>query len=67
MATILDKYEKEKPLTARVNTVGGDPEPIGSENSFSPSLDLSKNESRLQRARGGILNTRPYSDTVTNK
>lgn len=67
MATILDKYEKEKPLNARVNTVGGDPEPIGSDNSFRPSKDLSKDEQRLRRARGGILNTKPYSDTVTNK
>lgn len=67
MATLLDKYEKEKPITARANTNGGDPEPIGSDNAFSPSLDLSKDKKRLQRARGGVLNTKPYSDTVTNR
>ena len=64
--TLLDKYETEKPLTSRVNTKGGDPEPIGFENDFSPSLNLSKNESRLQRARGGILNNTPYTDKATN-
>jgi hypothetical protein len=64
--TLLDKYETEKPVNAQANLRGGDPEPIGADNSFSPSKNLAKDEGRLRKARGGVLDTKPYTDRAIN-
>lgn len=66
MATLLELYENSKPDTAKVDLKGKDKTPIGDDNPTgeqSPSLDLSRDESRLKDARGGQLQTKPYSDT----
>lgn len=67
MSTILDLFQKNKPVSAEINEKGGDPEIIGADHPYSPSLDLSKDEIALKKARGGVLNQKPYSDTVVNK
>lgn len=66
--TILERYQSAKPDTAKANFPGKDKTPIGDDNpreEFSPTLDLSKDDSALARARGGSVNTKKYSDTVT--
>lgn len=70
MASILELYGEKGPKTAQANTKGKDSTPIGADNprgEFKPSLDLAKNETKLQKARGGVLNTKRYSDTITKK
>lgn len=65
--TILERFEQAKPDTAKANTNGKDTTPIGDDNprgEFSPSKDLSRDESRLSQARGGQLRSKPYSDTT---
>jgi pyridoxine 5'-phosphate synthase PdxJ len=62
MATILDLYEKSKPVTSKVNLVGGDKTPIEADG----GLNLSKDETKLKQARGGILNTKTYTEKATN-
>lgn len=64
--TILERFEQAKPDTAKANTNGKDTTPIGDDNprgEFSPSKDLSRDESRLKQARGGDVQTKPYSNT----
>lgn len=63
MASILDIYKKTPPKTGLVNTKGGDKTPINADG----GKDLSKDESKLTKARGGKLQEKKYSDTVTNK
>ena len=60
---ILDLYKKEKPLTGKANTTGGDPEPIGDVNKFRPSKNLSRDQKALKKARGGEVNSKLYSAT----
>lgn len=48
---LVELYEKEKPLTAKVNTKGGDKTPIEADG----GLDLSKDEKALKRGRGGEI------------
>ena len=60
---ILDLYKKEKPLTGKANTKGGDPEPIGDVNKFKPSKDLSRDQKALKKARGGEIGSKLYSST----
>ena len=67
MASIIDIYKNGVPQTGKINAKGGDPEKIGDQNAFKPSADLSKDEKALKRARGGDLNVKKYSDTITNK
>lgn len=59
-----ERLAKTPPITSKANLKGKDIEPVGYENSFKPSKDLSKDESALQKARGGVLNIKKYSDSV---
>jgi hypothetical protein len=59
MASIIDIYEKTPPKTGKIDPKGKDKTPIEADG----GLDLSKNESRLKKARGGDLNQKKYSDT----
>ena len=59
MASIIDIYEKTPPKTGKIDSKGKDKTPIEADG----GLDLSKNESRLKKARGGDLNQKKYSDT----
>lgn len=61
---ILDLFKNQPPSTGKVNFRGGDPEPIGADNAFKPSKDLSKDQKALKKARGGELNSKPYSATA---
>jgi len=68
MPTIKELLETSPPETSKANEKGVDTTPIGDDNprgEFSPTVDLSKDESRLSVARGGKLNTQKYSDTVS--
>jgi|694.fasta_scaffold151056_1 hypothetical protein len=65
MSKILETFEKKPPTTSKINSKGGDVEPIGADNAYKPSKDLSKDEVKLKKARGGDLNTtKKYSDMV---
>lgn len=64
--TILERYQNSIPDTGRADLKGKDTTPIGDDNprgEQSPSRDLVKDETALERARGGILQSNPYSDT----
>ena len=63
MASILETFLKTPPTTGKINSTGKDKTPIEADG----GLDLSKDEKKLKKARGGDLNTKKYSDTVTNK
>lgn len=67
MASILDLYGKTGPKTGQVSTNGKDKTPIGVEFPFGGSKDLSKNDTKLEKSRGGKLNTTKYSDTFKKK
>jgi hypothetical protein len=67
MPSILDIYKRSTPKSGLANTKGVDKEPIGANNAFKPSKDLSKNENALKKARGGELKSKKYSDSVKNK
>ena len=60
---ILDLYKKQQPTTSKVNSKGGDPEPIGDQNKFKPSKDLSRDQKALKKARGGDIGSKLYSAT----
>jgi hypothetical protein len=67
MPTILDIYAKTPPKTGKANEKGVDTTPIGTDNprgEMKPSKDLSKDEKKLFKARGGVLKTQKYSDSV---
>jgi hypothetical protein len=64
MASILDLYGKSGPKTAQIDKKGKDKTPIGTEFPFVGSADLIKNNSRLEKARGGKVNNKIYSTTV---
>jgi hypothetical protein len=55
MPSLKELLEQEPPITSKVNLRGGDPEIIGADNEYSPSLDLSTDEAALKRARGGVI------------
>lgn len=61
--TLEERLKQTPPATSKANTKGGDPEIVGYENPYSPSKDLSKDDAKLKQARGGKLNTKPYSDS----
>ena len=64
--TILERYQQAIPDTGKANVKGKDKTPIGDDNPTGeqdPSLDLSTDEIRLKNARGGQLQSKPYSDT----
>ena len=58
--TLEERLEKQPPATSKANTKGGDKTPIEADG----GLDLSMDEAKLKQARGGKLNTKPYSDTL---
>ncbi len=60
MASIIEIYEKGTPKTGTANTKGVDKTPIEADG----GRDLSKDERRLEKSRGGKLNLTKYSDTV---
>lgn len=60
---ILDLFKKNTPKTAKANFTGGDVEPIGADNPYKPSKNLSKDAKALKKARGGELNSKKYSAT----
>lgn len=68
MASIIEMFEKTPPKTGKIDTKGVDKTPIDSaQYPFAGSSDLSKDEKKLQKARGGALNTKKYSDSITKK
>jgi hypothetical protein len=58
--TLEERLEKNPPANSKANIKGGDKTLIEADG----GLDLSKNEKALFKARGGKLNTKPYSDTL---
>ena len=59
MASILELFGDKGPKTSQINMKGGDKTPISADG----GVDLAT-EPKLQKARGGILNNKKYSDTV---
>jgi len=65
MASIIEMFEKTPPKTGKIDAKGVDKTPIDSAKyPFNGSKDLVKDEKRLEKARGGALNTKKYSDTI---
>lgn len=58
--TLEERLAQNPPATSNANTKGGDKTLIEADG----GLDLSKDEAKLKQARGGKLNTKPYSDTL---
>lgn len=58
--TLEERLKQTPPASAKANTKGGDKTLIEADG----GLDLSKDEAALFKARGGKLNTKPYSDTL---
>lgn len=63
MASILDIYKKTPPKTGKIDTKGADKTPISKDG----GRDLATNETAIAKARGGKLQEKKYSDSVTNK
>lgn len=55
MASLLERLKKNPPEQSKIDTRGRDPEPIGWEHPFKPSLDLAKDEAALLKARRGVI------------
>jgi hypothetical protein len=63
MASIIEMYEKSAPKTSNANLKGKDKtniEPDG-------GLNLATDETKLKKARGGVLDSKRYSDTFKIK
>jgi hypothetical protein len=63
MASIIEMYEKSAPKTSNANLKGKDKtniEPDG-------GLNLATDETKLKKARGGVLDSKRYSDTFKTK
>jgi hypothetical protein len=60
MASIIEMFEKTPPKTGKIDSKGKDKTPIDADG----GLNLSKDEGKLKKARGGELNTKKYSDSV---
>ena len=63
MASILEIYEKSLPKAGKADTKGGDKTKIEADG----GLNLSKDDKALFKARGGTLNEKKYSDSITKK
>jgi hypothetical protein len=63
MASILELYGEVGPDTGNINKKGPDKTPIQADG----GLDLSKNANELKKARGGVVNSKSYSDTFKAK
>lgn len=59
MPSILELYEKSLPITAKVNTKGGDKTPISADG----GIDLG-NESNLENSLVSKVNTGKYSSKI---
>ena len=57
--TLEERLAQTPPPAAKANTKGGDKTLIEADG----GLDLSKDDKALSKARGGKLNSKPYSDT----
>lgn len=60
MASIIEIFEKTPPTTGKIDSKGKDKTPIEPDG----GLNLSTDEGKLKKARGGDLNTKKYSDSV---
>ena len=60
MASILELYGTTGPKPGTIDSKGKDKTPIEPDG----GLDLSKDEKKLKKARGGDLNQKKYSDSV---
>lgn len=60
MASILEIFEKTPPKTGKIDTKGKDKTPIDPDG----GANLATDDKKLQKARGGSLDTKKYSDTV---
>jgi hypothetical protein len=63
MASIIDIYKKGIPTTGKANLKGGDKTKIEADG----GLNLSKDDKKLSKARGGQLNDKKYSDSIKTK
>jgi hypothetical protein len=63
MASIIDIYKKGIPTTGKADLKGGDKTKIEADG----GLNLSKDDKKLSKARGGQLNDKKYSDSIKNK
>ena len=74
MASLLERFKKNPPEQSKVDIRGRDPEPIGWEHPFRPSLDLAKDSVALERARkggigsgaGGYNASKPYTSVFND-
>lgn len=74
MSSLLQRFRKSPPDQSKVDTRGKDPEPIGWEHPYRPSLDLAKDEVVLERSRGGVIGNgaggytpaKPYSSLFSD-
>tara|TARA_Y100000389_G_scaffold182392_1_gene198959 strand:- start:813 stop:995 length:183 start_codon:yes stop_codon:yes gene_type:complete len=57
--TLEERLAQTPPSVSKANLKGGDKTKLEADG----GLDLSKNESVLKQARGGKLNTKPYTDS----
>ncbi len=73
MSKLVDLYHSINPETGQIITGGThrqDPEPVGWEHPYAPSLDLAKDQAALDNGRygnlgsgaGGYNPSNPYSD-----
>jgi hypothetical protein len=60
MSALVDLLKKMKPSQSELKGIDLDKTPI----SIDGGKDLSKDEPKLKKARGGSLNTKKYSDTA---
>jgi hypothetical protein len=63
MASIIEMYEKSAPKTSTANLKGKDKTQIEPDG----GLNLATDEAKLKKARGGVLNSKLYSDTFKKK
>jgi hypothetical protein len=69
MSSLVERLKKSPPDQSKVDVRGKDPEPVGWEHPYRPSLDLAKDEVALHKARngsigngaGGYTPAKPYS------
>jgi hypothetical protein len=63
MASIIEMYEKSAPKTSTANLKGKDKTQIEPDG----GLNLATDETKLKKARGGVLDSKRYSDTFKTK
>jgi hypothetical protein len=60
MASIIELYGTNGPKAGMIDPKGKDKTPINPDG----GLDLATNDTKLLKSRGGVLNTKKYSDSV---